>query len=281
MDHPQSSSQQSSLDSLRTVEFRQTLRGYHIDDVDDYLERVAVDAEALQEQHRQTVERLRQAAERIQVLEQQVRQLQKSRGDAPAAPEGPAPTPVAPVAVAPVPAVPVAATPVAGTAAPDQPADDALQRTLVLAQRFVEQTHAEAQAQAQALVAEAEAEAQAIRDHAEKHVRGDVERLEALRGQLSSDVERLSLHLEGERNRLRRTLTDMVGWLDEELHVAPRGGASGGGAPGGGAPGGAPAASLDAQATQVLPLASSSGGGTGKQPALGKVPERNGNGPGR
>ena len=59
MDSRQSSSQQSSLDSLRTVEFRQTLRGYHIDDVDEYLERVAVDAEALQEQVRQAGDRLR------------------------------------------------------------------------------------------------------------------------------------------------------------------------------------------------------------------------------
>ena len=77
MDKSKSSSQQSSLDSLRTVEFRQTLRGYHIDDVDEYLERVAVDAEALQEQMRQSGERMRQAAERIAQLErQQLQQVQ-------------------------------------------------------------------------------------------------------------------------------------------------------------------------------------------------------------
>jgi DivIVA domain-containing protein len=76
MDSPKSSSQQSSLDSLRTVEFRQTLRGYHIDDVDEYLERVAVDAEALQEQLRQAGERLKQAAERIAQLETMVQELQ-------------------------------------------------------------------------------------------------------------------------------------------------------------------------------------------------------------
>ncbi|HXW34729.1 MAG TPA: DivIVA domain-containing protein, partial [Acidimicrobiales bacterium] len=108
MDNPQSSSQQSSLDSLRTVEFRQTLRGYHIEDVDDYLERVAVEAEALQEQLRQGTELLRQAAERISTLEQQVQ---------------------------------------AGSQAPVV-SDDSLQRTLLLAQRFVDQTQAEAEAQA-------------------------------------------------------------------------------------------------------------------------------------
>jgi carbonic anhydrase len=38
-----------AIDHLRTVEFRQTLRGYHIDDVDEYLERVAVEVEALKD----------------------------------------------------------------------------------------------------------------------------------------------------------------------------------------------------------------------------------------
>ena len=52
---------QSALDSLRTVEFRETLRGYHRDDVDEYLEKAAVEAEGLQEQLRQAGERLRQA----------------------------------------------------------------------------------------------------------------------------------------------------------------------------------------------------------------------------
>ena len=56
---------QSALDSLRTVEFRETLKGYHRDDVDEYLEKAAVEAEGQQEQLRQTSERLRQAAERI------------------------------------------------------------------------------------------------------------------------------------------------------------------------------------------------------------------------
>jgi DivIVA domain-containing protein len=36
-----------ALTTLRTVEFRQTLRGYHIDDVDEYLESVAAEVDAL------------------------------------------------------------------------------------------------------------------------------------------------------------------------------------------------------------------------------------------
>src|SRR5580704_16402399 len=130
MESPKSSSsQQSSLDSLRTVEFRQTLRGYHIDDVDEYLERVAIEAEALQEQMRQSGDRMRQAAERIAQLEQTLQHMEQQLEQAPAA----------------------AAAPAAATVA-----DDTLQRTLLLAQKFVEQTEAEAEAQARTTLAEAE-----------------------------------------------------------------------------------------------------------------------------
>src|ERR1700685_3464780 len=73
-----------SIDSLRTVEFRTTLRGYHMDDVDEYLERVAVEAEGLQEQTRLSSERLKQASERVSALEQQLEQARKVQQSAPA-----------------------------------------------------------------------------------------------------------------------------------------------------------------------------------------------------
>src|SRR5580692_8593274 len=114
---------QSALDSLRTVEFRETLKGYHRDDVDEYLEKAAVEAEGLQEQLRQSGDRLRQAAERISQLETALEQQ-------PAA---------APQRVE----VPVA--------------DDTLQRTLVLAQKFVDETKADSEARAAQLIAEADA----------------------------------------------------------------------------------------------------------------------------
>ncbi|MBO0894696.1 MAG: DivIVA domain-containing protein, partial [Acidimicrobiales bacterium] len=43
--------------TLREVEFREKLRGYNQDDVDDFLEQVAVGLEALQDQLRQANER--------------------------------------------------------------------------------------------------------------------------------------------------------------------------------------------------------------------------------
>ena len=184
----------SALESLRSVEFRQTLRGYHIDDVDEYLERVAVEAEALQEQLRQSSERLRQASERISHLE---------RGG-----EG-----------QPAPAAAVSTT----------SAEESLQRTLQLAQKFVEQTEAEAQAQARAvldeaqqrahqLVGEAEERARNMAEESEKHLREEVTRLEAMRTKLATDVDTISRHLESERARLRGALGEMLHWIDENLH---------------------------------------------------------------
>src|ERR1035437_3702964 len=120
---PSMASSQSALDSLRTVEFRETLKGYHRDDVDEYLEKAAVEAEGLQEQLRQTSERLRQAGERISQLEV-------------SAEHQPAPS-----------------------AAGADLAADTLQRTLFLAQKFVDETKADAEARAAKLVAEADAHA--------------------------------------------------------------------------------------------------------------------------
>jgi cell division initiation protein len=204
MDSPKSSSQQSSLDSLRTVEFRQTLRGYHIDDVDEYLERVAVEAEALQEQMRQSGDRMRQAAERIAQLEQTMQQLEQQLEQTSMSAPPPPPPPAA--------------------------ADDTLQRTLVLAQKFVEQTEAEAEAQARttlaaaeeksrSMVAEAEGRARALTEETERHLREDISRLESIRTQLAGDVETIARHLDTERNRLRSALGEMLSWVDE--HVQP------------------------------------------------------------
>jgi cell division initiation protein len=201
MDSPKSSNTQSSLDSLRTVEFRQTLRGYHIDDVDEYLERVAIEAEALQEQMRQSGDRMRQATERIAQLEQAAQQLEQQLEQAHVQPQ------------------PSAAAP-----------DDALQRTLLLAQKFVDQTEAEAEAQARKTLteaeerarktlADAESQARTLTEETERHLREDVSRLESMRTQLAGDVETIARHLETERNRLRSALGDMLTWVDE--HVQP------------------------------------------------------------
>jgi cell division initiation protein len=203
--------QQPILETLRTVEFRLGLKGYNVDEVDEYLEKAAVEAEALQEQVRQASERLRQAAERIA-------QLEAERREAP-------------------PKEPAAAEGAVG--------DDSLQQTLLMAQRFVEQAKRESEAEAAEIVAQAEARARAalaqaeeqarlLSSESERRLREEVTRLEGMRGQLATDVENMARHLESERNRLRSSLAEVLKWVDENIQPAnalmalrPRGEASG------------------------------------------------------
>jgi len=177
------------------VEFRLGLKGYNVDEVDEYLEKAAVEAETLQEQMRQMGERLRQASERIAQLESQ-------RREAPAA-----------------------------QAAPDPVADESLQRTLLLAQKFVDQTKRDSENEAAELISQAEERARATLAHAEERarqisaeaeqrLREEVTRLEGMRGQLATDVENMARHLESERNRLRTTLSEVLKWVEENVQPA-------------------------------------------------------------
>jgi DivIVA domain-containing protein len=196
----------SILDTLRTVEFRLGLKGYNVDEVDEYLDRAAQEAEGLQEHVRQLNERLRQASERISQLEREKR----------AAPV------VAEPSEEPAPVV---------AAANDTLSDETLQRTLLLAQKFVDQTKRESEAEAAAIISQAEetarssiaaAEATAAQMQAEsnKKLRDEVTRLESTRTELATDVESMARHLESERNRLRGALSDILKWVDENVQPA-------------------------------------------------------------
>jgi cell division initiation protein len=208
----------SILDTLRTVEFRLGIKGYNVDEVDEYLDRAAQEAEALQENLRQLNDRLRQAGDRIVALEKEVRD---SVAEAAAHPV-PAPAPAPATAVAPVPA------PSPSTAVEQAPSDETLQRTLLLAQKFVDQlkreseaeaaaTVAQAEAKARATVAEAEQAAKTLEYESQRQVREEVARLEANRNELATDVESMARHLESERNRLREALTEILSWVDENV----------------------------------------------------------------
>jgi DivIVA domain-containing protein len=212
----------SILDTLRTVEFRLGLKGYNVDEVDEYLDRAAQEAEALQETLRQLNERLRQASERIVQLERDVRDAAAEAAAAPA--PTPAPEASAPAPAAPAPAPVQVSTDIA-------PSDETLQRTLLLAQKFVDQIKRESEAEAAATVAQAEERARAalsaaeaaaltLQTESQRQVREDVARLEATRTELAGDVESMARHLESERNRLRDALTDILNWVDENVQPA-------------------------------------------------------------
>ena len=209
MDNSQAPS--SILDTLRTVEFRLGLKGYNVDEVDEYLDKAAQEAEALQEHVRQLNERLRQASERIAQLERDKR--------------------AAPVAADSEENVAAAAAAAAAAAEANALSDETLQRTLLLAQKFVDQTKRESEAEAAAVVAQAEetarasiaaAEATASQLQAETHqkLRDEVARLESTRTELATDVESMARHLESERNRLRGALSEILKWVDENVQPA-------------------------------------------------------------
>ncbi len=178
-----------------------------MDDVDEYLERVAVEAEALQEQVRLASDRVKQATERATSLEQQLEQARRTQQAqlAQQAQKG-------------------------EQAEHSEVADDSLQRTLLLAQKFLDQTRQEAEREASDLVATSEARARNIVADAEEHVRvmtedaerslrEEVKRLDSHRAELVADVETIARHLEVERTRIREALTEMLAWVDE--HVQP------------------------------------------------------------
>jgi DivIVA domain-containing protein len=182
----------SAIETLRTVEFRLGLRGYDVDEVDDYLEKVAVEADAMQEQLRQTTERLRQAAERIA-------QLEAAKAEAPA-----------PLEI-------IESEPVVAVAAVDAATTDSLQRTLEMAQRFVDQTKRESEEEAARVVGEAQVRADELRADAERRYRDDLSRLEGLKSKLTSDVESMARQLEAERTRLRGSLSEMITWIEDNV----------------------------------------------------------------
>jgi DivIVA domain-containing protein len=59
----------SALDTIDTVAFKVGLKGYNVDEVDDFLERLSVEVRQLKDLAQQQRQQLRQAAERISQLD--------------------------------------------------------------------------------------------------------------------------------------------------------------------------------------------------------------------
>ena len=153
--------------TLREVEFREKMRGYHPEDVDQFLERVAAGLEVLQD-------RLRQAIERAQRAEQ-------------------------------------AATEAGGN-------DDALRRTLLLAQRTADLAVQEGREQAARLVTTAEQQAQSIVGEAEQRVQSVVGDAQQRADALLADAERRAQSLVSEaEQRARRGHEDAIVQVRAEL----------------------------------------------------------------
>ncbi len=166
-----------SPQTIRDVEFREKLRGYHQDDVDEFLERVAGALEILQE-------RLRVANERAERAE---RQAGESREDDES----------------------LRRTLVLAQRTADLAVREANEQAGAIL--------ASAESRAAALVDSAAEEAHRLADEAHSLLRSDVERLESARSRLSQDVERLLRYLDDQRSRAKAVLVDAARNLDDAV----------------------------------------------------------------
>lgn len=167
--------------SIRAVQFREKLRGYHPQDVDDFVAAMAGGVEALEQ-------RAKMAESRVAELE--------SRQDATTEAEDS-----------------LRRTLVLA----QRTADLAIQEAREEAARVMSEA-AQQRAEAEAEVAELRSR---LRAEAEEEGRSDRERLAAQRAALLADVEVLEAHLERERERLRIYFADQLRRVEEgEPHMA-------------------------------------------------------------
>jgi DivIVA domain-containing protein len=185
---------------LHDVEFREAKRGgYHTQDVDEFLERLAV---AVDRQEAQ----LREARQRVAAAEQRTAEAERRAAEAELRGGG-------------------------------SDADETLKRTLVLAQRTADAAIREAEEQAARMLAaaedeanrlvseahdasaqayaEAEEEARRAQHEARTRVLAELQELEAGRELLRSDVELLEHHIEVQRERLRLTIRDLTALVED------------------------------------------------------------------
>lgn len=160
--------------TLREVEFREKMRGYHPEDVDQFLEQVAAGIEVLQD-------RLRQAVERAQ------------RAEAAASESGGADETLRKTLVL-----------------AQRTADMAVQEAREQASRIL----GSAEQQAQSILAEAEERGRRTLEETIAECKAELGRLEANRAQAQQDVETLQRWLDEHKDHLRAMLSEALSAVD-------------------------------------------------------------------
>ena len=184
----------SAIDAIDTVAFKVGLKGYSVDEVDEFLERLSLEVRQLKDLAHQQRQQLRQAAERISQLD--------AHGT-------PAPAPVASPPAAPAPAIRTG-----GAAGAEQ-----VTSMIALAQRFIDQAQQEAEAKAREFTATAQDRAREIVNEARSRAEDEVNRLNGLKQRLSEDVETLSHQLQAERTRIAQVLAEFTEWVQNSLQA--------------------------------------------------------------
>lgn len=169
--------------TIRQVEFREKkFGGYHPDDVDEFLERMAAGVEILLERLRLATDRAVRAESAATETRDDDDQLRKTLLLA------------------------------------QRTADMAVKEAREQAARMVES----AEQEATTVRGEAEEEARRLVEGAQAQVQADVARLESTRQQLDADVARLFRYLEEQRARIQGALRDAAMNLDRSLVLSER-----------------------------------------------------------
>jgi len=189
----------SALDRIKDVSFKQGMRGYSVDEVDEFLDQAAVEVDALRDELTQLRQQLRQASERIVQLQ--------NGASAPAPAPAPVAAPVTPLAVLP--------TPTASSSGAEQVA-----AMISMAQQFIDQAQNEAEAKARELTTTAQERAREIINEARSRAEDEVQRLNGVKQRLSEDVGALTRQLDSERKRVTAVLSELHRWVEDSMRVA-------------------------------------------------------------
>ncbi len=181
----------SALDAIDTVAFKIGVRGYNVDEVDDFLERLSGEVHQLKELLQQQRQQLRQAGERINQLDA------RPSSDAPAPAPAPSQTP--------------RHISVSGA--------EQVTAMIAMAQQFIEQTQQDAENKAHEMTSGAQERAREIVAEARSRAEDEVNRLNGLKQRLSEDVETLTRQLDTERKRLGGALAEFSRWVESSLQV--------------------------------------------------------------
>lgn len=177
---------------INEVEFSMARRGYDPDQVDEFLEKVAVAVGELNARLADLQGRVGEAERRAADAERRAEEAERKVAEAGAE-----------------------------LSAEAEAELETLKRTLVLAQRTADAAVREAQEEARRLVAKAESDAREAHEATRRAVLEEIARLEASRDGLRAEVDALERHLAGQRSRLQGAIDDLQRILDEPTRFAP------------------------------------------------------------
>jgi DivIVA domain-containing protein len=199
--------------TLREVEFREKMRGYHPEDVDQFLERVAAGIEVLQDRLRQSIERAQRAEQaateaggnddalrRTLLLAQRTADLAVQEGREQAAR--------------------IVAAAEQQFQAKLSDAEQRVQATISEAEQRAQAALAEAERRAGSMVSEAEHNARRGHEDAIVEVRAELAKLEVTRQRVQMDIDAMTRWVSEHRNALRNALEEALTRV-EQIDVSP------------------------------------------------------------